>query len=118
MYENHTDVIYILPINDLGSIIYRYLDSIGHTHHERERDNIIYTLLTQILSSELGYNLLNIGNYNSDTTSTVISTHMKIWKDYLWKRVADSITVNQNALYYVDILVNTNSVYVKMEESV
>lgn len=109
---------YVIPINDLGVIIYRHLTEMGYHHAEVYRDHVLYTILTDILKDEMGYNLLRISSFKNNLNVLELTTSMKIWKDYLWKSVITSITVDHNLLYYVDIMVNKGSLYIKLEESV
>jgi len=119
MYENRTEALYVIPINNLGTLIYTHLINTGHSYPEYYRDRILYTIVSDILSDEMGYNLISIDNINPDKLALItMSTDMKIWKDYLWKLVATTITVNLNLLYYVDILVNKGNLYIKLEENV
>lgn len=119
MYDKHVDCMYVLPIENLGSIITNTLINLGYENSAIYRDRVIYTILTEILKNELGYNLISINNYNKHEPINIdISNDIKIWKDYLWERIIDVVTVDLNLLYYVDILVNKGNVYIKLEENV
>lgn len=118
MYDNRVDILYLIPVDNLSGIIYTRLKNVGVSNCGMLRDKILYNIVTKILKDDLGCNLVSVKTPDGHYNTLAHSTEVKVWKDMLWAKIRDTVVVDLNILYYVDILVSNDKLYIKLEEDV